>query len=418
MAHLNQSELLVVVVVALIVATALYLFRLYKRKFIFQEKELIANGLAFTKEVLVKDKQGFLKQKITQKKVRGYYNKKKAIFVLTKFSQELNNENISQKHSTIEKITGKKVVLSRVEKNFFSYRAVFYLESFPEVVGLESLKNELKDGEFFVGINPMGEPEINSSIEDFNWLTTVIGSQGSGKTTALVSQCFTYLNSFKKPIHRLFIVDIKKTDFLPLIDHFKNKIEVQFFNPLDLEDLKLLNQELESYLENNIKFFKLLADENISVRHWHFLPEKYQALRHNPLAIIFDEIPSYLSVVENKVKLGKEATDLEVQAFEEQENRKKLSLILTKLFNTARPTGTAIWLASQTGNVSDLAIPFTNLRNHFLMSKTTGATAQVWGIPQELATRSDLRKGLFIYSSSKSQGLVKTPFIDLGSKKQ
>ncbi len=114
--------------------------------------------------------------------------------------------------------------------------------------------------------------------------------------------------------------------------------------------------------------------------------------------------------------MGKDPTDLERRAFEEQEERKKLALLLTRMFNTLRPTGTTIWLASQTGSVSDLAIPFNNLRNHFFMSKTTGATAQVWGIPQDMATRSDLRQGLFIYSSSKETTLVKTPFIQLEVK--
>ena len=409
------------VVVGLILATAFYLYRLYTRKIVLRESELIANGLAFEKEVFVKDQNGYLRKKLTQKKVRGFFNKKKAIFVLTKFNQELNNENIAQKNPIIEKITSKKVVESRVEKKWGFYRAVFYLENFKAQVGLEDLKGKkLGIGEFFAGLSARAEALINSTIEDFNWITTIIGGQGSGKTTAIVSQVFTYLMSFidnnvKPP--RLFIVDIKKTDFLPLIEHFKDKTEVLFFNPLELDDLIALNLELEKYLSDNIAFFKKLASENISVRHWHYLSPELQKERHRPICAIFDEIPAYLSVGENKVKLSKEPTELELQAFQEQEERKKLSLILTKLFNTARPTGTTLWLASQSGNVSDLAIPFTNLRSHFFMSKTTGATAQVWGIPNDLATRSDLRKGLFIYSSSKNTGLVKTPFIEIKGDK-
>ena len=422
MAHHPFGESLIWVVVVLLgIATALFLYRLYYRKIIFRENELLANGLGFQKEVFVKDQTGYLKKKLTEKSVRGFYDRKKAKFVLTKFNQELNTENLSQKNPVIEKITSKKVVEARIEKKWLRYRAVFYLENFKPQIGLKDLNGrKLLAGEFFVGANPRAEPVINSTIEEMNWITAVIGGQGSGKTTAITSHIYTYLISFLENFLRppkLFIIDIKKTDFLPLIDFFKTKTEVRFFNPLELDDLKALNEELENYLANNILFFKKLANENVSVRHWHFLTGEIAKERPEAICFCFDEIPAYLSVGENKIKLSKEPTELEQQAFDEQEEKRKLALLLTKLFNTARPTGTTIWLASQTGNVSDLAIPFTNLRNHFLMSKTTGATGQVWGIPQDLATRNDLRRGLFVYASSKGAGLVKTPFIEIKGDK-
>lgn len=418
MAHsLLTSGLVWVVVGILLLATTFYIYKTLYKKLVLREDELLANGLGFEKEKFVKDGQGFLKKKLTQRKIKGFYDKKNQRFVLTIFSQELNNENINQKNPVIEKITGKKVVEARIEKKWLKYRAVFYLENFKDQVGLEDLKGrKLLTGDFFVGLNPRGEPQINSTIEEQNFLTTAIGGAGSGKTSLIISQSFTFLNSYfengdRPP--RLFIIDIKKTDFLPLIDHFKDKTEVRFFNPLELEDLQALNHEIENYIAETTAFFKKLADKNISVRHWHYLTDEMKQERPHHIAFIFDEIPTYLSANENKVKLGKEPTELEQRAFDEQEERKKLSLLLTRMFNTHRPTGTVIWLASQTGSVSDLAIPFNNLRSHFLMSKTTGATAQVWGLPQDLATRSDLRRGLFIYSNSKETGIVKTPFIEI-----
>jgi len=411
-----------VVVSFLSLATAFFLYKTLHKKLVLREDELLANGLGFEKEKFVRDSQGFLKKKLTQRKVKGFYDKKSQRFVLTVFNRELNNENISQKNPVIEKITGRKVVEARIEKKWLKYKAVFYLENFKDQVGLSDLKGKkLLAGDFFVGLNPRSEPQINSTIEEQNFLTTIIGGAGSGKTTAITSQNFTYINSFiengEKP-PRLFIIDIKKTDFLPLIDFFKNKTEVRFFNPLELEDLQALNQEIEKYIADNSAFFKKLADKNISVRHWHYLTEELKQERPHFTSFIFDEIPTYLSANENKVKLGKEPTELEQRAFDEQEERKKLALLLTRMFNTLRPTGTTIWLASQTGSVSDLAIPFNNLRSHFLMSKTTGATAQVWGLPQDLATRSDLRRGLFIYSNSKETGVVKTPFIEIKEDKE
>lgn len=423
MAHsILQSGQFWVVVGGFTLATAFYLYKTIHKKLVLREDELLANGLGIEKEKFVKDGQGFLKRKLTQRKVKGFYDKKTQRFVLTVFNRELNNENISQKNPVIEKITGKKVVEAKIEKKWLKYRAVFYLENFKSQVGLEDLKGrKLLTGDFFVGLNPRGEPQINSTIEEQNFLTTVIGGAGSGKTTAITSQSFTFINSFlengEKP-PRLFIIDIKKTDFLPLIDFFKDKTEVRFFNPLELEDLQSLNQEIEKYIAENTAFFKKLADKNISVRHWHYLTGELKQERPNPTCYIFDEIPAYLSANENKVKLSKEPTELEQRAFDEQEERKKLALLLTRMFNTQRPTGTTIWLASQTGSVSDLAIPFNNLRSHFLMSKTTGATAQVWGLPQDLATRNDLRRGLFIYSNSKETGVVKTPFIEIKEDKR
>ena len=423
MAHsILQSGQFWVVVGCFTLATAFYLYKTIHKKLVLREDELLANGLGIEKEKFVKDGQGFLKKKLTQRKVKGFYDKKTQRFVLTVFNRELNNENISQKNPVIEKITGKKVVEARIEKKWLKYRAVFYLENFKAQVDLEDLKGrKLLTGDFFVGLNPRGEPQINSTIEEQNFLTTVIGGAGSGKTTAITSQSFTFIKSFlengEKP-PRLFIVDIKKTDFLPLIDFFKDKTEVRFFNPLELEDLQALNQEIEKYIAENTTFFKKLADKNISVRHWHYLTGELKQERPNPICYIFDEIPTYLSANENKVKLSKEPTELEQRAFDEQEERKKLALLLTRMFNTQRPTGTTIWLASQTGSVSDLAIPFNNLRSHFLMSKTTGATAQVWGLPQDLATRNDLRRGLFIYSNSKETGVVKTPFIEIKEDKR
>lgn len=418
MAHsILQSGQFWVVVGGFTLATAFYLYKTLHKKLVLREDELLANGLGIEKEKFVRDGQGFLKKKLTQRRVKGFYDKKTQRFVLTVFNRELNNENISQKNPVIEKITGKKVVEARIEKKWLKYRAVFYLENFKAQVGLADLKGKkLLTGDFFVGLNPRGEPQINSTIEEQNFITTIVGGAGSGKTTAITSQNFTFINSFlengEKP-PRLFIVDIKKTDFLPLIDFFKEKTEVRFFNPLELEDLQALNQEIEKYIAENTAFFKKLADKNISVRHWHYLTGELKQERPHHTSFIFDEIPTYLSANENKVKLSKEPTELEQRAFDEQEERKKLSLLLTRMFNTQRPTGTTIWLASQTGSVSDLAIPFNNLRSHFLMSKTTGATAQVWGLPQDLATRNDLRRGLFIYSNSKETGVVKTPFIEI-----
>lgn len=411
-----------VVVSFLSLATAFFLYKTLHKKLVLREDELLANGLGFEKEKFVRDGQGFLKKKLTQRKVKGFYDKKSQKFVLTVFNRELNNDNIRQKNPVIEKITGRKVVEARIEKKWLKYRAVFYLENFKDQVGLRDLKGrKLLAGDFFVGLNPRNEPQINSTIEEQNFLTTIIGGAGSGKTTAITSQSFTYINSFiengEKP-PRLFIIDIKKTDFLPLIDFFKNKTEVRFFNPLELEDLQALNQEIEKYIADNSAFFKKLAEQNVSVRHWHHLTGDLKQERPHFTSFIFDEIPTYLSANENKVKLGKEPTELEQRAFDEQEERKKLALLLTRMFNTLRPTGTTIWLASQTGSVSDLAIPFNNLRSHFLMSKTTGATAQVWGLPQDLATRSDLRRGLFIYSNSKEAGVLKTPFIEIKEDKR
>lgn len=412
---MTSSNEIITATVGVSLPVAFYFYNLYYRKFIFREQELLANGLGFEKEFYLKGEDGFLKRKIVKRKVKGFYDRRKQKFVLTIFNPSITNQNIKDKSPVIEKITGKKVIEARVEKKWLKYRAVFYLENFKDVINEKDLNQKLPPGSYWLGQNAKQE-NIIIDTKKCPYLF-VGGGAGSGKSVCIVSQTMTLFDSYIKnglPQPKLIIVSSgKATEFIPLIQRFKKTGEVLTFNANSLNDIKQLNELLESHLKRCEEFFETLSKEELLVRHWSDIEHKKKVL---PTHWIFDEAPQYLRE-DTKIKITKESNDLEREAFQLQEEKKRLALFLTKCLETLRETASSFVVASQYGT-QDLMIGFTNLKACFLLGR--GLTKQVfsiWGISPEL-TEGGLGRGLFAYFDGKDYGILKTPLLTTEEKKK
>lgn len=393
--------------VGIILAVVLYLKRRIHRKFTLKESELLSNGFGVEKEKLVKDENGFLKKKLALKKVRGFYDKKKQVFTLTTFNSTINNQNIKEKSPTIEKITGKKVVEAIVKKKWNGYKAIFYLENFKDIIGESDLKEKLPFASFWMGQNGKRENiVIDSKKSPFVFIA---GGQGSGKSILIQSQVITYFKSFMDNGSRqpklVLVSSSKMTEFIPLIERLEKSGEVLVFNANDLNEIRELNSLMNEHLKRCDEFFQALAKEKILARHWHDIEHDLKPL---PIQLVFDEAPQYLRE-ENKIKITKESTELEQEAFYLQEEKRRLSLLINKYLETLRETGTTIVIASQYGT-QDLMISFTNLKATFLLGRgLTKQVFQVWNMPTEYS--EGLGRGLFAYFDGKDYGILKTPLL-------
>ncbi|MFA6239138.1 MAG: hypothetical protein WC635_17495 [Bacteriovorax sp.] len=412
---MTSSNEIITATVGVSLPVAFYFYNLYYRKFIFREQELLANGLGFEKEIYLKGEDGFLKRKIVKRKVKGFYDRKKQKFVLTIFNPSITNHNIKDKSPVIEKITGKKVIEARIEKKWFKYRAVFYLENFKEIISEKDLNQNLPLGSYWLGQNAKQE-NIVIDTKKLPFLF-IGGGQGSGKSVCIVSQVLTLFKSYSdngKPLPRLILVSsAKATEFIPLIQKLKKTTEVLVFNANSLDEIKQLNDLLEAHIKKCEEFFEILSREELLVRHWGDVEHEKKVL---PTHWIFDEAPQYLRE-DTKIKLTKDSSDLEREAYQLQEEKKRLALLINKSLETLRETGTTFVIASQYGT-QDLMIGFTNLKACFLLGR--GLTKQVfsiWGVPPEL-TEGGLGRGLFAYFDGKDYGILKTPLLTTEEKKK
>jgi len=414
MAHLKITGELILVVVSLTLATAFYLYRLYYRKLIFREQELLANGLGYEKEQFVRDDHGFLKRKIKARKVKGFYDRKKQKFVLTTFNPSITNQNIGDNNPVIEKITSKKVVEARLEKKWLRYRAVFYLENFKEVIVEADLKEKLPMASYWLG---QGAKRENKIIDTKKYPFLFIGAgQGSGKSVCATAQTLTYCKSYTDNGHpqpKLILVSSSKmTEFVPLIQKLRATGEVLVFNANSLEEITELNNLLEAHLKQCDDFFQILAKEEKLIRHWHDIKDDRKP---KPSHWVFDEAPQYLRD-DTKIKLTKDSSELEQQAFYLQEEKKRLALLINKSLETLRETATTFLILSQYGT-QDLMISFTNLKANFLLGRgLTKNVFSIWGMPPEL-TEGGLGRGIFAYFDGTEYGILKTPLLTQETKK-
>jgi hypothetical protein len=249
----------------LMLVLSLYIYRLYYRRYIFREQELLANGLGLEKDDFIKGEDGFLKRKITQRKVKGFYDRKNQRFVLTTFTASLNNQNIGDKFPIIEKITGKKVIEAKLEKKWLKHRAVFYLENFKAIIDEKDLKEKLPMGSSWLGQNAKQENKIIDTRKLPNLF--IGGGIGSGKSICIVSQALTYFRSFTDNGHKqprlILVSSAKMTEFVPLIQKLRKTGEVLVFNANSLDEIKELNNLLETHLKRCDDFFQVLAKEEL-----------------------------------------------------------------------------------------------------------------------------------------------------------
>ena len=121
------------------------------------------------------------------------------------------------------------------------------------------------------------------------------------------------------------------------------------------------------------------------------------------------------------MKISKDSSPEEIELHSINLEKNKLGFYIDRCFKILRETGTYIFIASQTGNSSDLeAISFTNLRTNVLLGRgIIKAVFSLYGIPPEYQDQK-LGEGMFVFASGGNVGVLKTPFLtadDNGCKK-
>jgi hypothetical protein len=385
-----------------------------------KKSALLATDLAYEEyEWVENNKDKYLRRRLAKRKIK--IKRTKTTVEILKFNPNLNSQNIQSLVPTIERIFKRKVI--EVEfKNYGLFKhkekIVFVFEHFKKLITKEDLKEKLEIGSYWLGQGSNGQNLINDRKRPFIF---VVGGQGSGKSVAVGSYIISLVSSFTnngKPQPKIIMVSgQKQSEFVPLIQRFSKTGEVLTFNANSLEEIKALNQILKDHLDKCGKFFEVIKNENLIVRHWFDIehPEKPE-----PVIFLFDEAPEYLGE-QIKVKISKDSSPEEIELHSINLEKNKLGFYIDRCFKILRETATYIFIASQTGNSSDLeAISFTNLRTNVLLGRgIIKAVFSLYGIPPEYQDQK-LGEGMFVFASGGNVGVLKTPFLtadDNGGKK-
>lgn len=384
-----------------------------------KKRALLATDLAFEEYEWVENtKDKYLKRKLAKRSIK--VKRRKNHIEILKFNPNLNSRNISSHIPTIERIFKRKVIAVEF-KNYGLFKhkekIIFTFEHFKKVITERYFKEKLEAGSYWKGQDPTGKNLINTRKVPF---VLIVGGQGSGKSVAGSSFIISLESSFTqngKPQPKLIMVSSQKqSEFVPLIQRFSKTGEVLTFNANDLEEIKKLNELLKNHLDKCGKFFEIIKQEGLVVRHWFDIehPDKPDAVVY-----LFDEAPEYLGE-QMKIKITKDSSPAEIELHNINLEKSKLCFYVDRCFRILRETGTFIFILSQTANASDLAgISFANLRGNVLLGR--GIIKQVfslYGIPTELQEQK-LGEGMFVYATNGETGVLKTPFLSLeqGDKK-
>lgn len=381
---------------------------------------LLATDLAYEEyEWVGNEKDKYLRRRLAKRKIK--IKRTKNTVEILRFNPNLNSQNIQSIVPTIERVFKRKVI--EVEfKNFGVFKhkekIVFVFEHFKKLITEDDLKEKLEPGSYWQGQGSSGKNLINDRKRPF---VLVAGGQGSGKSVAVGSYIISLSGSFTGNGRRqpkiVLVSGQKQSEFVPLIQRLSKTGEVVSFNANSLEEIKALNQLLKDHLDKCGRFFEIIKQENLIVRHWFDIehPKKPE-----PVVFLYDEAPEYLGE-QIKVKISKDSSPEEIELHSINQEKTKLGFYIDRCFKILRETGTFVFIASQTANASDLeAISFTNLRTNVLLGRgIIKAVFNLYGIPPEYQDQK-LGEGMFVFASGGNCGVVKTPFLtapENGSKK-
>lgn len=383
-----------------------------------KKKALLATDLAYEEyEFIENSKDKYLRRKLAKRKIKIKRTKDTTEILL--FNPNLNSQNIQSHIPTIERIFKRKVISVEFKKyGLFKHKEkiVFTFEHFKKLITQKDFKENLSVGSYWKGQSSTGKNLINDKKAPFMF---IVGGQGSGKSVAGGSFIISLISSYtqnRKPQPKLVLVSgQKQSEFVPLIQRFSKTGEVLSFNANSLEEIKQLNELLKNHLDQCGKFFEIIKNEQLIVRHWGDIehPEK-----PDPIILVFDEAPEYLGE-QVKIKLTKESSPEEIELHSINQEKLKLGFYIDRCFRILRETSTHIFILSQTGNASDFeAISFTNLRGNVLLGRGIIKTVfSLYGIPAELQEQK-LGEGMFVYACNGENGVLKTPFLTLEETKK